>query len=232
MTWIIISSCLYLIGMYPVHYMLKLDKTDLLEEADKNWITAFWPIFFLIKICCHLIRRNPKEAAIILLVALCSCNMGERTDPDESQQLHLDNEKRIKIIPLQNASFAIKKKWQTNDNREVLIDDDGPTHPAVTIYSPYKKEKDTIFPQSNFNSLLIDSGTVLFDIFIGGRGIKGKYPAAYKKRDSAWVINDTAETLKQLLQWVERESFYDRHYIKRYTLKDTTRITPPTKAHY
>lgn len=45
---------------------------------------------------------------------------------------------------------------------------------------------------------------IYYDVWVGGHG--KLYPAAYKMKDSAWVVRDTAETLKMALWYLEQQA--------------------------
>lgn len=220
---------------------------------------------------------------IVILIGLISCNDGgsdpefvksKRTDPDESQQLHLDSVKPNEIIIGETKlgdSFRIKKIGGTSGwtygvaswDKQCLTDSenikiisnktrkgrwyfDSKGRLVRYISSGKRKKaieyKDTgswlgssataMFPTDtmpviftavnkiNLQSLVVDDiNAIHYDVYIGG--YEKITPVAYKKRDSAWVVRDTLQTLRQLLQFIEREAFYDRYYIKKYILKDT-----------
>lgn len=62
-------------------------------------------------------------------------------------------------------------------------------------------DSDSTRPLDSANYVLTDG--IYYDVAIGSPKT-GR--VAYKKRDSAWVILDSAETLKQLLYMVDQQS--------------------------
>lgn len=59
--WIIISACLYLIGMFPAYWLAKKTGSDLFYDNEEYIIMIAWPIAYLFKLAGHLFNKKSNK---------------------------------------------------------------------------------------------------------------------------------------------------------------------------
>lgn len=74
-TYILISVFLYLVGLYPAYWFIKMEK--FLSEKELIYLVVFsWPIAFLVKIAFTIFnkyKKITKYTSILLLIFTLSC---------------------------------------------------------------------------------------------------------------------------------------------------------------
>ncbi len=253
-TWLIISICLYLEGAYWAYHYLRNPEYEM-EPQGPAWIdflaACFWWLMILIVIGEKIWEGVKggfafirKYVAIIFLLALCSCDMGQRTDPEEDKYIKPDSiaahdadtaKPIIKTTgwisiktsaPLWQERVAKPVKHKKNIIADLYWESAKEGHETIggtidTAYSIYAGVTDTAKPvQSVASTLKFDADS---NIFSGTTIIYDVFlsspengTVAYLKPDSPWVVIDSSETLKMLLRLMEQEAFYHKHYIKKF----------------
>lgn len=121
-TWIIISACLYLIGMLPtLTCYLDDDGKPELTTGRFALIILFWPLAFLAILALFLwdfvsggIVKAYKGFFVIVIAALCSCNDGGSPDPDLVSDSSKGGEMVIGETKLLDTILTVKKDTLTS----------------------------------------------------------------------------------------------------------------------
>lgn len=236
MTWIIISVVLYLLGTVPTYASIEDEKRSI--DWWAVFASTIWFITIIAVLVMGLIdyiktvniKKATKCLLPILFIFLVACNDGgspapdyvNRYDPEQAKYYDsianskLSTDTNIKIERAGGGeTFTIKSKEQ---NYKDCINEWG--YDTCTYFSHLtpvdnmqkcaqivsKKKK-----RENAKGFLDTSRIFWKEYYATVIASPEKGRVAYLKPDSAWVILDSAEAFKMLLQMVEQQAkMYER----------------------